>query len=47
MKQSLQALKNNDYKLLLKKHIQKINAYNDGSLTVVVSVDTNVFSDDL
>lgn len=40
MQQSVKALNSGDYKKLIRKHIQKVNAYNDGSFTVVVSVDT-------
>ncbi len=41
MTQSIHAMNNNDIKLLIKKHIQKINAYSDGSFSVIVSVYTN------
>ena len=40
MQQSVRALNSGNYKALIKKHVKKINAYNDGSFTVVVSIDT-------
>ena len=40
MQQSVRALDSGNYKALIRKHVKKINAYNDGSFTVVVSIDT-------
>jgi site-specific DNA recombinase len=41
LQQSLKAAENNNIQYLISRHVQKINAYADGSFTVYVGVDAN------